>query len=134
MVLSLGLTIISLLVVTLSVNVASLWLTHRNLDGVADAAALAGAQGINGQLLYRSTQMPSQLPIDQVLARRYIAEYLTKSGARQRFPQLRVRSITVQNNQVHVVIATPASLPFGYLLGRSSALVVSAATAVHVTG
>ena len=136
MVLSIGLMVVALLVVTLSVNIATMWVTRRNLDGIADSAALAAAQAVDGQALYQGTAMQGSesLPLNRIIARRYVADYLANAQVRKQYPNIRVRSVAVVNNRVRIVIATPVSLPFGYLLGSSTPLVVSAATAVQLTG
>ena len=48
-----GLSVAGLMIATVSINVASLWVTRNVLDGIADGAALSAAQAVNTDHLHR---------------------------------------------------------------------------------
>ena len=133
MVLGLGLTITALMVVTLSVNVTSVWVARHSLDSVADGCALAAAQAVDVRAIYRQG-VTGRVPLDQSLARQYVSRYLAKGNVRTKFTDFRVRSIRVTHSQVRVEVEALAPLPFGYLMGRMRPVIVSAASAVNITG
>jgi hypothetical protein len=133
MVLGLGLSIAALMVVTLSVNVTSVWVARHSLDSVADGCALAAAQAVDVRAIYRQG-VTGRVPLNQSLARQYVSWYLTKGNVRTKFTEFRVRSIRVTHSQVRVEVEALAPLPFGYLMGRMRPVIVSAASAVNITG
>jgi len=133
MVLGLGLSIAALMVVTLSVNVTSVWVARHSLDSVADGCALAAAQAVDVRAIYRQG-VTVRIPLDQSLARQYVSSYLTKANVRTQFTDFRVRSVRVTHNQVRVEVEALSPLPFGYLMGRMRPVIVSAASAVNITG
>ena len=133
MVLGLGLSIAALMVITLAVNVSSVWVARHALDSVADGCALAAAQAVDVQAIYQHG-LTSRIPLDQSVARQKVASYLTKAHVRTQFSNFTVRSVRVTRNQVRVEVQALAPLPFGYLVGGMRPVIVSAASAVNITG
>jgi len=133
MVLGLGLSIAALMVVTLAVNISSVWVARHTLDSVADGCALAAAQAVDAPAIYRHG-VTHVVPLDQNLARRYVANYLAASDVRSRFTNLTVRSVRVDKGRVRVEVQALAPLPFGYLMGRLRPVIVSAASAEDIAG
>jgi Putative Flp pilus-assembly TadE/G-like len=130
--LGIGLSIAALMVVTLSVNVTSVWVARHSLDSVADGCALAAAQAIDVQAIYQHG-VTGRIPLDQSLARQDVSKYLAKANVRAQFTDFRVRSIRVTHSQVRVEVEALSPLPFGYLMGRMRPVIVSAASAVNIT-
>jgi len=133
MVLGLGLAVAGLMVVTLTINVASIWVARNSLDSVADGCALAAAQAVDVQAIYRNG-VTTHIPLSSNLARQNVAIYLSKGHVRAQFTDFTVRSIVVTRSQVRVEVQALAPLPFGYLMGRMRPVIVSAASAVNITG
>ena len=132
MVLGLGLSIAALMVITLAVNVSSMWVARHSLDSVADGCALAAAQAVDVQAIYRHG-VTSRIPLNQTLARKYVASYLEKGNVRGQFTNFTVRSVRVTQSQVRVEVQALAPMPFGYLMGKMRPVIVSAASAVNIT-
>lgn len=133
MLLGIGLSIAALMIVTLAVNISSVWVARHALDSVADGCALAAAQAVDTGAIYRQG-VTHVVPLDQNLARRYVANYLAAGGVRSRFTDLKVRSVHVYQGRVRVEVQALAPMPFGYLLGRMRPVIVSAASAVDIAG
>jgi len=133
MVLGIGLSIAALMVITLAVNVSSVWVARHALDSVADGCALAAAQAVDVRAIYHNG-LTSPIPLDQSLTRQKVASYLTKAHVRSQFTDFKVRSVRVTQNQVRVEVQALAPLPFGYLMGGMRPVIVSAASAVNITG
>jgi hypothetical protein len=125
-----GLAITLLMVLTASVNVASMWSTRHYLDGIADGAALAGAQAIDANAVYVNG-LGSTLVLSDPLARTRVQQYLAASGARNQVTSFKVKSIRVSGKSVTVTVQAQPKLPFGYLLPMSHPVVVSAAKAIN---
>ena len=47
-----GLSVAGLMIATVSINVASLWVTRNTLDGIADGAALSAAQAVDTDAIF----------------------------------------------------------------------------------
>jgi hypothetical protein len=133
MVLGIGLSIAALMVITLAVNISSVWVARHSLDSVADGCALAAAQAVDVQAIY-SDGVTSRIPLNQTLARQYVASYIAKGTVRTQFTNFTVRSVRVTQSQVRVEVQALAPMPFGYLMGRMRPVIVSAASAVNITG
>ena len=131
--LGLGLSLAALMVITVAVNISSVWVARHSLDSVADGCALAAAQAVDVQAIYRDG-VTSRIPLNQTLARQYVASYLAKGNVRAQFTNFTVRSVRVTHSQVRVEVQAVAHLPFGYLMGRMRPVIVSAASAVNITG
>lgn len=129
LVLGVGLLVTAVLVATMVVNVAGLWVTRSALNSVADGAALAGAQAVDEDLIYRFG-VPARLRLDPALARRRVTAFVAHE--RTRVPGMVVRSVEVTGAQVAVTVAAPPHPAFGYLMPLRPTLVVAAAHSANI--
>jgi hypothetical protein len=125
-----GLAVAALMIVTAAVNVASLWTTRNILDGVADGAALAAAQAIDVNAVYRNG-LGSSLTLSDPIARDRVSKYLQVSGVRSQLSGFSVRAVVVSGRAVTVTVQASPIMPFGYLMPISRPVVVSAAKAIN---
>ena len=104
-----GLAVVALLLVAVVVDASAAYLRRSGLDSLADGAALAAADGVQGRQVYRSG-LGERARIDPAVARAYVAAYLTASGAARRYPGLRY-AVEVGTDRVVVRLASPLDLP-----------------------
>src|SRR3954452_8406593 len=69
-----------MLMVAVVVDASAAYLRRSGLDSVADGAALAAAEGIEGSQVYTG-RLGRRARIDPDLARRFVADYLSATGA-----------------------------------------------------
>ncbi len=105
-----GFFLVSLLLTVVVVDASAAYLRRQQLDAVADGAALAAADGVQGEQVYTGG-LGDRAVVDPVTARRYVAGYLRQTGARRRYPGLtfQVRST---GTTVVVTVRTRLTLPF----------------------
>ena len=125
-----GLSVAGLMIATVSINVASLWVTRNTLDGIADGAALSAAQAIDTDAIYRDG-LGSNLRLNENLARAKVNQYVDAANVRSQVKQFVVRSVEVSGSTVTVTVQTRPSPAFGYLMPISTPVVVSAAKAIN---
>lgn len=125
-----GLSIAGLMVATVSINVASIWVTKNVLDGIADGAALSAAQAIDPDSIYVQG-LGTNLRINESLARARVNQYVAQSNVRSQVQQFSVRSVTVSGTAVTVTVQAKPNTAFGYLMPISTPVVASAAKAVN---
>lgn len=125
-----GLAIAGLMIATVSINVASLWVTKNVLDGIADGAALSAAQAVNTEAIYRKG-LGGNLRLNEKLARAKVNQYVDAAKVRSRVERFTVRSVTVSGTAVTVTVQASPSTAFGYLMPMSTPVVVSAAKAIN---
>jgi uncharacterized membrane protein len=108
-ILIIGLFVVAAMLVAVVVDASAAYLRRSGLDSLADGAALAAADGIQGQQVYEGG-LGEQAKIDPVVAQGLVAEYLAATGAARRYPGLTfVVDATVDRVVVHV--AAPLDLP-----------------------
>jgi hypothetical protein len=125
-----GLSVTALMIATLAINVASLWVTRNVLDGIADGAALSAAQAVDTDAIYRDG-LGGNLKINETLARNRVTEYVRVAGAAKQVEQFSIKSVTVSGTSVSVTLQGIPTLPFGYLMPLSPAIVVSTSKAIN---
>jgi hypothetical protein len=125
-----GLSVAGLMIATVSINVASLWVTRNTLDGIADGAALSAAQAIDTDAIYRDG-LGSNLRLNENLARAKVNQYVDAANVRSQVKQFVVRSVEVSGSMVTVTVQARPSPAFGYLMPISTPVVVSAAKAIN---
>jgi hypothetical protein len=125
-----GLAVTALMIATLAINVASLWVTRNVLDGIADGAALSAAQAIDIDGIYQEG-LGESLKLNETLARDRVMEYVRVSQASKQVEQFSVKSVTVSGTSVSVSLQGIPTLPFGYLMPVSAPVVVSSAKAIN---
>jgi hypothetical protein len=104
-----GLAVVVMLLVAVVVDASAAYLRRTGLDSLADGAALAAADGVQGRQVYEGG-LGERADIDPVVARRYVAEYLRDTGATRRFPGLRY-DVEAGADRVVVHVAAPMRLP-----------------------
>ncbi len=104
-----GLAIVAIMMVAVVVDASAAYLRRTGLDSLADGAALAAADGVQGRQVYEGG-LGERAEIDPVVARRYVADYLRETGAARHYPGL---SVTVEAgvDRVVVHVAAPLDLP-----------------------
>ncbi|MCX6396172.1 MAG: pilus assembly protein TadG-related protein [Propionibacteriales bacterium] len=101
-----GLALVVALLVAVVVDASAAYLRREGLNALADAAALAATDGLQGERAYL-TGLGDGLVVDPGSARRYVAEFLITSGAVQRYPDL---GWTVEVRGQRVLVRLRASL------------------------
>jgi hypothetical protein len=102
------------MVIALVVDATAAYLQHSGLDGLADGAALHGADlGATGEEVYGGgLPQGGELILSQAQARAAVAAYLERVGARQDYPGLRYAvSVDPVAKRVDVRLEAPMSLP-----------------------
>jgi hypothetical protein len=129
-VLVVGLAVVVLMMVAVVVDASAAYLRRAGLDSLADGAALAAADGIRGEQVYRG-RLGRQAVLDPVAARRYVTAYLVGTGAAGRYPGL---SYDVQTGADRVVVrvAAPLDLPLAPPRWQGRPLVTSTAASYAV--
>ncbi|MDO9378665.1 MAG: pilus assembly protein TadG-related protein [Nocardioidaceae bacterium] len=93
------------------VNASAAFLTRQELDNLADGAALAAADGVQGEQVYEGG-LGENAAVDAVAARRYVADYLADTGAVADHPDLRWQ-VSPDGDAVRVRLAATIELPLG---------------------
>jgi hypothetical protein len=126
-----GFAVVVAMLVAVVVDASAAYLQRQGLDAVADAAALAATDGLEGEQVYEHG-LGGRAAIDPTAARRFVAEYLRASGVRQRYPGLSV-SVQTGGRTVVVRVAAPLRLPLHVPgVGDSTVLRGTAASMVAV--
>jgi hypothetical protein len=125
-----GLSVAGLMIATVSINVASIWVTRNVLDGIADGAALSAAQAVNTDAIYRDG-LGANLRLNENVARTKVNQYVSTANVRTQVEQFSVRSVVVSGATVTVTVQATPRTAFGYLMPISTPVVVSAAKAIN---
>jgi hypothetical protein len=125
-----GLSVAGLMIATVSINVASILVTRNVLDGIADGAALAAAQAVNTDAIYRDG-LGTNLRLNENAARTKVNQYVATANVRTQVDQFSVRSVVVSGATVTVTVQATPRTAFGYLMPISTPVVVSAAKAIN---
>ena len=133
LVFGIGLAVTAIMIFTLAVNVATLWLTRNVLDGIADGAALAAAQAIDSDAVYESG-VGGNLKLNSSQAKNRVKEYVQTGNIKSQVRELGIKSVVVSGTSVTVTLQAKPNLAFGYLLPISSPVVVSSAKAINKVG
>ena len=104
-----GFALLVAVLVGVVVDASAAYLRRQGLDSLADAAALAATDGLQGDSVY-THGLDARAEIDPATARRYVEDYLRASGAVGRYPGL-VWQVTTTRTTVVVLLATPLDLP-----------------------
>lgn len=125
-----GLSIVGLMIATVSINVASIWVTKNVLDGIADGAALSAAQAVDADAIYREG-LGDNLRLSESLARTKVKQYLVAAKPALQVSDFSVKSVIVSGTAVTVTVQAKPNTAFGYLMPISTPVVVSAAKAIN---
>jgi hypothetical protein len=104
-----GFAVVAIMMVAVVVDASAAYLRRSGLDSLADGAALAAADGIQGRQVYEGG-LGGRALIDPVVARRYVAEYLNASGGARRYPGLAYQ-VEAGTDRVVVHVSTRLELP-----------------------
>jgi hypothetical protein len=104
-----GLAVVAIMMVAVVVDASAAYLRRSGLDSLADGAALAAADGVQGRQVYEGG-LEERARIDPAVARRYVADYLRATGADRRFPGLSYH-VAARTDRVVVRISAPLELP-----------------------
>ncbi|QLQ11278.1 MAG: hypothetical protein HZY75_13925 [Nocardioidaceae bacterium] len=88
-VLVIGFFLLAVTLVVVVVNASAAYLRHDGLANLADAAALAAADGVKAEQAYRGDIDSDQ--IDLQVASRYAGAYLEQVGASRHYPGVQVQ-------------------------------------------
>ena len=124
-----GFTAILILLIGVVVDASAAFLQRQAIESLADGAALAAADGVQGEHVYTHGLGP-MAQIDPVAAERYVADYLASTDAAAQFPGLRW-SVEPSGDSVTVRLSAPMDLPIAppgwvetaYVDGVASAVV-----------
>lgn len=109
-VLIVGFAVVLLMAIGLVVDSSAAYLSRQSLATLADGAALAGADQLQGDTAY-DDGLGEHTPIDAETARRSVEEHLRAVGAYDDHPGLRAR-VEVTHDRVVVRLVAPLELPF----------------------
>lgn len=123
-----GFFIVIGLMVAAVVDASAAYLRHQQLATLADAAALNAADGVQGSQVYTSG-LGETATVDPVAAQRYVAEYLTASGATRELPGL-TWQVVPHGDAVSVRLVAPLDLPLDPPGWSDSATVVAESAVV----
>ena len=104
-----GLAVVAIMMVGVVVDASAAYLRRTGLDSLADGAALAAADGIQGRQVYEDG-LGTRARIDADGARVYVARYLHDPGAARRYPGL-TYAVRAGADRVVVHVAAPLDLP-----------------------
>jgi hypothetical protein len=104
-----GLAVVAALLVGVVVDASAAYLRRQGLDSLADGAALAAADGIQGEQVYRAG-LGEHAQIDPVVARGYVLDYLRATDAARRYPGLGY-AVDTTVDRVVVRVQAPLTLP-----------------------
>ena len=104
-----GLAVVAIMMVAVVVDASAAYLRRSGLDSLADGAALAAADGIRGSQVYQGG-LGEHAQIDPQVARAYVADYLSATGAARHYPGLSYR-VEIGTDRVVVRLASPLDLP-----------------------
>ncbi len=124
-----GLAVVLVLLVGVTVDASAAYLRRQGLDNLADGAALAAADGVQGRQVYTGG-LGDTAVIDPDVAREYVAAYLIQIQAARVYPGLRY-AVAADVDRVVVTVSAPLDLPVRPP-GWSGPAVISATAASYV--
>jgi Flp pilus assembly protein TadG len=127
-----GFALVLGVLVAVVVDASAAYLRRQGLDSVADAAALAATDGLQGDLVY-THGLDDRAGIDAAAARRYVEDYLRSSGTLGHYPGLSW-TVTTSATTVVVRVAAPLDLPLRVPAVGESATITGTAASVVVVG
>jgi Flp pilus assembly protein TadG len=125
-----GFTLLVAVLVGVVVDASAAYLRRQGLNSVADAAALAATDGLQGDRVY-THGLGARAEIDPATAREYVEQYLRSSGVLERYAGL-TWTVSTSATTVVVRVAAPLDLPLRVPGVGESATVTGTAAAVVV--
>jgi Flp pilus assembly protein TadG len=127
-----GFALVIAVLVAVVVDASAAYLRRQGLNSVADAAALAATDGLQGDAVY-TRGLGDRAEIDPATARQYVEEYLRTSGALGHYPGLSW-VVTTSATTVAVHVAAPLDLPLHVPgVGKTTTVTGTAAAVVVVS-
>lgn len=123
-----GFAVVVLLLLAVVIDASVAYLRRQAIEALADGAALAAADGVQGDQVY-TQGLGTYAEIDPVVAQRHVAEYLAATEATSQFPGLRW-SVSPSGDSVTVHLSAPLDLPISPPGWADSAYVDGIASAV----
>ncbi|MGH3366094.1 MAG: pilus assembly protein TadG-related protein [Nocardioidaceae bacterium] len=128
----LGFFLVSVLLVAVVIDASAAYLRRQALNALADGAALAAADGVQGELIYTGG-LGNRAEIDAAAARTHAAVYLAQTRAKAQFPGLDYR-VRTAGDSVTVWLSAPVELPIPPPGWTGGTRVATAASAVVRVG
>jgi hypothetical protein len=104
-----GFAVVAIMMVAVVVDASAAFLRRGGLDSLADGAALAAADGIEGRQVYEGG-LRKHAEIDPAVARQLVDDYLRATRAARRYPGLSYE-VDASTDRVMVRVAAPLRLP-----------------------
>lgn len=104
-----GFAVVVAMMVGVVVDASAAYLRRQGLDSLADGAALAAADGVQGAQVYQGG-LGQRAQIDPDTARVFVADYLRDTGAGAKYPGL-TYAVAATTDSVVVRIRAPLRLP-----------------------
>jgi hypothetical protein len=104
-----GFALVVGVLVAVVVDASAAYLRRQGLSSLADAAALAATDGLQGDRVY-TRGLDDRAEIDAAAARGYVEGYLRASGATAHYPGLSW-TVTTSATTVVVRVSAPLDLP-----------------------
>ena len=104
-----GLAVVAIMLIGVVVDASAAYLRRSGLDSLADGAALAAADGVQGRQVYEGG-LGERAQIDPEVARLYVDQYLRDTRAARRYPGLRY-DVDAGADRVVVRVMAPLDLP-----------------------
>lgn len=127
-VLVVGFLVVLGLLCALVIDASAAYLRRQSVNGLADGAALAAADGAQGAGLYEQG-LGRRAPIDPALADAAVADYVAATGAITTYPGLSW-TVTTAGSTVTVRLSTPLDLPLDPAGWADSTMVSGTGSAV----
>src|SRR5262245_6423025 len=127
-VLIIGFFLVVGLLTVVVVDASAAYLRNQSLNSLADGAALAAVDGIEGEQVY-SGDLDDRAEIDPQLATQYAEQYLDDIGAREDYPGL-VCDVDLVGQRAVIEVSAPLTLPFSPPGWDDSTVVTGEASAV----
>jgi hypothetical protein len=108
-VLIIGFVIVIAMTVAVVVDASAAYLRRQALSSLADGAALAAADGLQGEQVY-TAGLGERAVVDPRAARELVVDYLVSVGAGRRYPGLS-HAVETDGERVVVSVAAPLDLP-----------------------
>ena len=104
-----GLAVVAIMLIGVVVDASAAYLRRSGLDSLADGAALAAADGVQGRQVYEDG-LGERAQIDPEVAGLYVDQYLRDTRAARRYPGLRY-DVDAGADRVVVRVTAPLDLP-----------------------
>jgi uncharacterized membrane protein len=127
-VLVVGFLVVLALLTAVVVDASAAYLRRQSVNSLADGAALAAADGAQGAAVYENG-LGDRAPLDPVVARASVAEYLRSTGADATYPGL-AWQVSANGTTVTVRLAAPLDLPLDPAGWADTTTVVGTGSAV----